>query len=94
MQGMTFRIEISDAPAGPTLVFQGLLDRAALRAIEAQLRGLRFRSGPAAIGLLLLEGTEIDPECVGPIRALPGVALEAASPFLARWLGASALRGR
>jgi hypothetical protein len=91
---MTFRIEISDAPAGPTLVFQGLLDRAALRAIEVQLRGLRARSGLDPIGVLLLEGTEIDPECVGPIRALPGAAVEAASPFLARWLLASGRPGR
>jgi hypothetical protein len=94
MEGMTFRIEITGAPAGPTLVFQGLLDRAALGAIEAQLRGLRARSGPAPIGVLLLEGTEIDLECVGPIRALPGAVVEAASPFLARWLSTSARRGR
>jgi len=91
---MTFRIEITDAPTGPTLVFQGLLDRAALGAIEAQLRGLRSRSGLDPIGLLLLEGTEIDPECVGPIRALAGAAVEAASPFLARWLSASGRPGR
>jgi hypothetical protein len=91
---MTSRIEITGAPAGPTLVFQGLLDRAALRAIEAQLRGLRSRSGCAPISVLLLEGTEIDPECVEPIRALPGAAVEAASPFLARWLSACARHGR
>jgi hypothetical protein len=91
---MTSRIEITGAPAGPTLAFQGLLDRAALGAIQAQLRGLRSRSGGAPIGVLLLEGTEIDPECVEAMRALPGAVVEAASPFLARWLGAGARRGR
>lgn len=86
---MTFRIVIADAPVGPTVTFEGRLDVAALRAIEAQIRGLRARSGAAAVGVLLLEGTEIDPECVAGVRALRGATVEAASPFLARWLGGS-----
>lgn len=84
---MTFRIGIVDAQVGPRVTFEGRLDVAALRAIEAQVRGLRSRSGAAVVGVLLLEGTEIDPECVEGVRALQGATVEAASPFLARWLG-------
>lgn len=86
---MTFRIGFADTPAGPRLVFQGLLDRAALCAIQEQIRGLRASDGVAVVGVLLLEGTEIDPECVAGVRALPDAVVEAASPFLARWLAGS-----
>ena len=79
---MTHRIQLDDAPAALRIDFQGVLDRAALAVITATLR----RSAGRHVTLVLGEGTEVDPECIDPLRRLEGVEVRAASAFLARWL--------
>jgi hypothetical protein len=76
---MAYRIDISSD--AKTLRFQGLLDRAALGAIE--------RSVLAAAGelrLVLLGGSEIEPGCLGALLGLPRLRISAEAPYLARLL--------
>jgi hypothetical protein len=76
---MTYRIDRSPPPRTAAFTFQGRLDQDALAT-------LRDRLGAVGRGaeLLLLEGTEIDPRCLAPLLALPGLRLTAESPFLTR----------
>lgn len=83
---MARRIELKEAEGSLRIEFVGVLDRVALGEIAEVARVARARLGGIAVTLVLLTGTELDPECVGPLRALEGVALAPASPFLARWL--------
>jgi hypothetical protein len=79
---MAFRIEVKDTPAQLRIEFQGALDLAALAEVAAIVR----KSSGRDVSLVLESGTEVDPECIEPLRRLEGVAVRAASPFLARWL--------
>ena len=79
---MTFRIELNDTPAALRIGFQGALDRAALAEVTAIVR----RSAGRHVTLVLETGTEVDPECIEPLRHLDGVAVRPASAFLDRWL--------
>lgn len=79
---MAFRIEVKDTPALLRIEFQGALDLAALAEVAAIVRRHPGRNGT----LVLESGTEVDPECIEPLRRLDGVAVRPASAFLARWL--------
>jgi len=82
---MTHRIERKDT-VPPRLEFHGLLDRAAFEAIAASVRAARRNAPGSTVVLALAAGTDVDSECVEPLRRLEGVVLEPVSPFLARWL--------
>jgi hypothetical protein len=77
---MTYRIDSQGTPPAAVLVFQGLLD-------EAALAELRVRIGAAGepVRLVLRAGTEVEPASIEPLRRLPA-ELHAESPFLQRWL--------
>lgn len=79
---MTYRIQLEEASPLLRIEFQGALDRAALAELTAIVR----RSAGSQITLVLDVGTEVDPECVEPLRRLDGVAVRPASAFLERWL--------
>jgi hypothetical protein len=76
---MTYRIDSAARSPGATITFQGRLDEAALAALRDRLEAV---GGQAR--LLLLDGTELEPRCLAPLLALPGLRLTAASPFLTR----------
>ena len=80
--GMAYRIELKDTPALLRIVFQGALDLAALAEVTAIVRKHPGRN----VTLVLETGTEVDPECMDPLRRLDGVAVRPASAFLERWL--------
>jgi hypothetical protein len=86
---MAYRIEVQEAAGAIRVDFQGALDRAALAEIGAIVAGARARRPRRDISLVLEAGTEVDPECIAPLRRLDGVTLRPVSPFLARWLGAT-----
>ncbi len=79
---MTYRIELRESPPVFRILFEGALDRAALAEIAAIVR----RSAGRQVTLVLECGTEVDPECIEPLRRLDGVAVRPASAFLERWL--------
>ncbi|HET8542693.1 MAG TPA: hypothetical protein VFL83_22655 [Anaeromyxobacter sp.] len=79
---MAYRIVLKDGPGAVRIAFQGVLDLAALREITTVVR----RSPGLDVTLVLETGTEVDPECIEPLRRLEGVAVRPASPFLERWL--------
>jgi hypothetical protein len=79
---MAFRIEVKDTPALLRIEFQGALDLAALAEVAAIVRRHPGRN----VTLVLESGTEVDPECIEPLRRLDGVAVRPASAFLACWL--------
>lgn len=78
---MTYRMELKEEPGALRIVFQGVLDRAAL----AELAALVRRTAGREVALVLETGTEVDPECMDPLRRLEGVSVRPASAFLARW---------
>ena len=88
--GMTYRIETSQDEGAEVLVFQGVLDRAALEAIETGC-ALARRRGARAVVLSLGTGSTVDGECIAGLRAIEGLAVRAASPFLAHWLRQSGI---
>lgn len=85
---MTFRLEVSGPGAPPRIVFCGLLDREALQALQDAVRALAARSARAVV-VVLAEGTEAFPECVGALATLPAAEVQAESPFLARWIASA-----
>lgn len=89
---MTHRIDVADLPSGLRVVFCGALDRAALTTLEAHVRALRVAPDAPPVNVVLAEGTEVDPECVAPLRVLAGAEVTAVSPFLRLWLAGP--RGR
>jgi hypothetical protein len=76
---MTFRIDSAARSTAATFTFQGRLDEAALASIRD-----RLDAAGGAAHLQLLDGTELDPRCLAPLLALPGLHLTAESPFLTR----------
>lgn len=79
--GMTYRIDIDRrCEAERVLLFQGLLDRAALDDLL-----LRIVASALPVRLVLRTGTELDPVCLAAVRALPAHVF-AESAFLSRWL--------
>ena len=87
---MTYRIETSQDDGAEVLVFQGVLDRAALADIAAGCARARQR-GARAVVLSLGAGSAVDAECIGPLRAIEGLVVRAASPFLAHCLRQSGI---
>jgi hypothetical protein len=79
---MAFRIEVRDTAAQLRIEFQGALDLGALAEVAAIVR----KSAGRDVTLVLERGTEVDPECIEPLRRLEGVAVLPESAFLARWL--------
>jgi hypothetical protein len=88
---MTYRIETNQDAGETTLVFQGQLDRAALEAITKACDSARQR-GERVVVLALGIGSVIDGECIAPLRAIEGLTVRAATPFLAHWLRQSGIR--
>ena len=82
---MTYRIETSVAASEVSLSFQGLLDSAALDAVRSSVAAARAR-GTKAVVLTLAPGTTVDRECIPGLRSIDGLAVKAASRFLATWL--------
>jgi hypothetical protein len=81
---VTHRLEIRDADdTTVSLEFQGLLDTAALRSLEAFL--ISARGEGTKVRLVLRSGTEVE-RSVLPVLRLLDVTLEIESPYLARWL--------
>jgi hypothetical protein len=77
---MAYRIHAQTDAGGLRLLFEGLLDPAAL----AELRAVVAR-GPAPVRLHLAALAEVEPACQDGLRKLP-VALTATSPFLTQLL--------
>ena len=88
--GMTYRIETSQDDGAEVLVFEGLLDRAALAAIVSEAAGAR-RRGARSVVLALRVGSTVDGECIAPLGDIEGLTVRAASPFLAHWLRQSGI---
>ena len=87
---MTYRIETSQDDEEITLVFQGLLDRAALEDIATGCAAAR-RRGARTVVLTLGVGSTVDGECLAMLRAVDGLTVRAASPFLTHWLRQSGI---
>ena len=85
---MAYRISVQDTAEPLRIVFQGVLDSAALAEITGIARGARARHGRKELWLVLESGTEVDPECIEPLRHIEGVEVRPVSAFLARWLTA------
>jgi hypothetical protein len=77
---MAYRIHAQTDAGGLRLLFEGLLDPAAL----AELRAVVVR-GPAPVRLHLAALVEIEPACLDGLRRLPA-ARTAASPVLMQLL--------
>ncbi len=81
---MTYRLDVRNLGERFEMVFQGVLDRAALleiraRATEPVLRGRQVR-------LVLLTRTDVDGSCIGELGRLSGVEVFAQDPYLRHWL--------
>jgi len=87
---MTYRIETSQDDGAEVLVFQGVLDRAAIADIAAGCVRARAR-GVRSLVLQLRAGCSVDGECIALLRAIEGLSVRAASPFLAHWLRQSGI---
>jgi hypothetical protein len=85
---MTFRIEVAGTGGRARIVFCGLLDRAALEALQDAVHALAARSSGAVV-VLLADGTEAFPECVDALAKLPSADVRAEAPFLARWIASA-----
>lgn len=83
---MAHRIELKQVDGSLRIDFEGVLDRSALGEITALARNARDRARGGEVALVLQAGTEVDPECIEPLRRLEGVTVRATSAFLARWL--------
>jgi hypothetical protein len=84
---VTHRIDV--ARKGETICFEvhGLLDAAALAALQASV-GAAAASG-RTVRIVLKAGAQVDRECLPLLQALaPDV--EAESPYLARWIAETA----
>ncbi len=66
------------------VLFQGLLDRAALSELEAHCQAQK-RSG-GSVRVVLGAGTRVDADLLEELVRIEGIELEAKSPFLSRWL--------
>ena len=88
---MTYRIETSQDDEEITLVFEGLLDRAALEDIASGCASAR-RRGAQSVVLALGVGSTVDGECIAALRTIEGLSVRASSPFLAHWLRQSGIR--
>jgi hypothetical protein len=83
---MAHRIQLRESARALRIEFEGLLDREALRELAAVAAAARGRAAGREVTVVLGTGTEVDGECVEPLRRLEGVAVRPASPFLARWV--------
>lgn len=81
---MTHRFDLQTNGGLITILFQGLLDRAALTELEAHCQAQMRRGG--SVRVLLGAGTRIDADLLEELVHLEGIALEAESPFLSRWI--------
>lgn len=89
---MTHRFDILKSDQLITIRFQGLLDRAALAELEALCLAQRTRG--ISVRVLLVAGTKVEAGLVEELVRIEGIALEAESPFLSRWIdGALSHRG-
>ena len=82
---MTHRFDIQTGDQLITILFQGLLDRAALSELEALCRAQTRKGVPVRV--LLGAGTKLETGFVEKLLRIEGITVEAKSPFLARWLG-------
>jgi hypothetical protein len=80
---VTHRIDVGRQGGTITFHIQGLLDAAALAALEASVAAARADGSSAVV--VLGAGTQIDRACLPALRAM-GAALSAESPYLAQWI--------
>lgn len=82
---VTHRIDVRRDGETITFDIHGLLDAAALAALEAAVSAADVSGRPVRI--VLKEGTEVDRECLPALRMLGAEAqIETESPYLARWI--------
>ena len=81
---MTHRFDLQTSDDFTTILFQGLLDRAALSELEAHCQVHKRRGG--SVRVVLGAGTRIDADLLEELASIEGIALEAVSPFLSRWI--------
>lgn len=86
--GMAYRIRVEEGAGTLRIEFQGALDSAALAEIATIAGAARAHLPRCEVSLVLEKGTEVDAECIEPLRGLDGVAVRPVSAFLARWLAA------
>jgi hypothetical protein len=84
---VTHRIDVARQGATITFAVEGLLDAAAVAALQASVAAARAAGG--AVRIVLKAGTQVDRECLAALRALEA-DLAAESPYLARWIAGSA----
>jgi hypothetical protein len=85
---MAYRIRVEDGAGSLRIEFQGTLDCAALAEIASIASAACFELPRREVSLVLEKGTEVDAECIEPLRRLEGVAVRPVSAFLERWLAA------
>ena len=88
---MTHRFDLRTSNRLTSILFQGLLDRAALSELEAHCQAQKRRE--VAVRVVLGAGTRIDADLLEELVRMEGIALEAESPFLSRWIQ-SCLNGK
>lgn len=81
---MTHRFDLQTSSELTTILFQGLLDRAALSELEDHCQAQKSRG--CSIRVVLGAGTRIDADLLEELVSIEGIALEAKSPFLSRWI--------
>lgn len=82
---MTYRIKTGVDTEVARITFEGLLDAEALGALLSTVAAARH-GGAGAVRLVLGVGTTVDAGCINALRAVDGLVVEAASPFLSHWL--------
>lgn len=81
---MTHRIDHQASERLATILFQGLLDRPALAALESRCRELGRDGGEVRVRLAA--STKVVVGVLEELVRLEGITLEAESPFLTRWI--------
>jgi hypothetical protein len=84
---VTHRIDVIRRGAAITFEVQGLLDAAAVAALQASVAAAKVAGG--AVRIVLKAGTQVDRECLAALRAAEA-ELAAESPYLARWIAETA----
>lgn len=81
---MTHRFDLQTSEQQTTILFQGLLDRAALAELEAHCQAHQRRG--ETVRVVLGAGTRVEANLLEQLVRIEGIALAAQSPFLSRWI--------
>jgi len=81
---MTHRLDLQTKDQCTTILFQGLLDRPAFCKLQSLCRAQQQKG--LTVHVRLGAGTKVETELFEELVRIEGIALEAESPFLARWI--------